>query len=147
MTITAHALVGGAIAAAIPNPALGFLLAVASHPILDIIPHWDEGWGWRDKPKVRLFAECIIDASVGFLLTYFLFGSVPLPYLLLSIFGSILFDVMEAPYLLLGMKGKPWCWFYKMQSRIQGKVRLPWGILTQVATVALFIFVLQTFTF
>lgn len=147
MTITAHALVGGAIAAAIPNPALGFTLAVASHPLLDIIPHWDEGWGWRDKGKVRLFAECMVDAVVGLVLTYLLFSNVPLPYLLLTILGSILLDVLEAPYLILNMKGKPWCWFYKMQSRIQGKVKLPWGILTQVATVAIFIFVLQTFTF
>jgi hypothetical protein len=33
-----------------------------------------------------------------------------------------------------------------MQSSIQGKVRLPWGILTQVATVALVILILNTFT-
>ncbi len=146
MTITAHALVGGAIAAAIPNPALGFTLAVASHPLLDMIPHWDEGWGWRKKGKIRLFAECCIDMALGVFLTYTLFSSVPLPYLFLTIFGSILFDLLEAPYLLLNWKFKPFCWFYQAQSKIQGKVRLPWGILTQVATVAVIIVALQVFT-
>lgn len=147
MTITAHALVGGAIAAAFPNPTLAFALAVASHPLLDMIPHWDEGWGWRNKGKIRLFAECSLDMIVGVGLTYYLFGSVPLPYLLLAILGSILFDLLEAPYLLLNWKFKPFCWFYQLQHNIQGKVKLPWGILTQVATVALIIFVLQVFTF
>jgi hypothetical protein len=146
MTITAHALVGGAIAAAIPNPMLGFSLALLSHPLLDIIPHWDEGWNWRKKGKIRLFAECFIDLSIGVLLTYLFFGSVPVWYLLLAIFGSILPDLLEAPYLFLGWRFRPFCWFYKMQSNIQGKVRLPWGILTQVATVALVIFILNTFT-
>src|SRR6188768_2052418 len=100
MTITAHALVGGAIAAAIPNPVIGFTLAVASHPLLDMIPHWDEGWGWRQKSKLKLFSQCLFDLALGVFLTYMLFGFVPLPYLLVTIFGSILFDVLEAPYLL-----------------------------------------------
>lgn len=146
MTITAHALVGGAIAAAVPNPILGFSLALLSHPLLDLVPHWDEGWGWRTKGKLRLFAECFLDLGVGLLLTYYLFGSVPLWYLLFAILGSILPDLLEAPYLLLGWKFKPFCWFYKMQHHLQGKVVLPWGILTQVLTVAMIIFVLHTFS-
>jgi membrane-bound metal-dependent hydrolase YbcI (DUF457 family) len=52
MTATAHALIGGAIAASIPNPALGLPLAAISHPLVDMIPHWDFGLGWRKKKKV-----------------------------------------------------------------------------------------------
>jgi len=45
MTLTAHALVGAALAASFSNPAIGIPLAVISHPILDMIPHWDFGRG------------------------------------------------------------------------------------------------------
>ncbi len=42
MTLTTHAVVGAAIAAAMPNhPVLGIVLAFASHFALDAIPHWD----------------------------------------------------------------------------------------------------------
>ncbi len=51
MTATAHAIVGGALAAAFPNPVIGISLSLLSHPLLDMIPHWDEGWGWRKKIK------------------------------------------------------------------------------------------------
>lgn len=145
MTITAHALVGGAIAASIPNPVLGITIATLSHPLLDMIPHWDEGWGWRLKSKPRFIAEASIDLALGVLLTYFIFGPFinNLWYLLAMIFASISWDVAEAPYLFLGWKFPPFSWVYKVQSKIQGKVRLPWGILTQVATVIAVVFLLQ----
>ena len=42
MTLTTHAVIGATIAASMPNyPVLGFILAFASHFILDAIPHWD----------------------------------------------------------------------------------------------------------
>ena len=55
MTATAHALIGGAIAAGIASQPLGIALALASHPLADLIPHWDFGWGWRKKSKPKLF--------------------------------------------------------------------------------------------
>lgn len=145
MTVTAHALVGGAIAAAIPNPVLGVTLAIASHPILDMIPHWDEGWNWRNKTKIRLFTEATTDLVIGLSLSYFLFGqNVNLIYFLACLFGAVFWDMMEAPYLLFGKKIKPFYWFYTTQSKIQGKLKLPWGILTQVATVMVVVLILGT---
>lgn len=42
MVLSTHAVAGAALAQLIPsNPALGFGLAVASHFLLDMIPHWD----------------------------------------------------------------------------------------------------------
>ena len=42
MTLTTHAIIGAAIAASMPNyPVVGFVLAFASHFVLDAIPHWD----------------------------------------------------------------------------------------------------------
>lgn len=136
MTATAHALVGGAIAASVSDPLIGISLSALSHPILDMIPHWDEGWGWRKKNKLRLFAECSIDLSLGVILTYIMFsGAVGLPYLLLCIFASVSWDILEAPYLILNWKFPLFEFFYKAQSKIQGKLALPWGIVTQVVTI------------
>lgn len=149
MTATAHALVGGALAAAFPNnPVLGISLALLSHPLLDMIPHWDEGWGWRKKDKLRLFAECSLDLSAGLIATFVLFGSgVNTWYLLACIGAAILWDVLEAPYLILNWQFPPFNFFYKLQSGMQGKAALPWGIVTQVVTVGLVIFLLDLFTF
>jgi hypothetical protein len=149
MTATAHALVGGALATAFPNnPVLGISLALLSHPLLDMIPHWDEGWGWRKKDKLRLFAECSIDLSAGIIATFVLFGAgVNVWYLLACIGAAILWDVLEAPYLILNWHFPPFNYFYKIQSKMQGKAALPWGIVTQVVTVGLVVLVLNKISF
>lgn len=41
MLLAPHALVGAAIAATVPNPILGLLLAFLSHFLLDRVPHWE----------------------------------------------------------------------------------------------------------
>ena len=147
MTATAHALVGGALAAASPHPVLGISLALLSHPLLDMIPHWDEGWGWRKKDKLRLFAECTIDLSAGIIATFVLFGAGVNPWYLIACIGAaVSWDVLEAPYLILNWKFPPFNFFYKIQSGIQGKAALPWGIVTQVITVGLVVLILNQLT-
>ena len=75
MTATAHALIGGAIAASTSeNPALGISLAAISHPLLDMIPHWDFGLGWRNKSKLRLFLQAFGDLLFGIIITFLIFG-------------------------------------------------------------------------
>ncbi len=141
MTATAHALVGGAIAASVPIPALGVTLAAASHPLLDMIPHWDFAIGWRKKNKFKLFAEASLDLIVGVTLTYLLFfkfeifGPVDLWYLLACIFFSLIWDFAQVPYWLLKWNFPPFSTFYKIQHEIQGKAKFPLGIFTQVGTV------------
>ncbi|MBI2012734.1 hypothetical protein HYS90_02270, partial [Candidatus Curtissbacteria bacterium] len=49
MTATAHALIGASIAAKITNPYLGIPLAIISHFVADLIPHWDAGTNHREK--------------------------------------------------------------------------------------------------
>lgn len=134
MTATAHALVGGAIAASITNPAIGIPLAFASHPVLDIIPHWDFGIGWRNKNKFTLFLESALDLLLGMVLAYFLFGRGIEPvYFLACIFASEVWDILMMPYMLF--RWKPFLFFYNIQHGIQNNIKLPWGILTQAATV------------
>ncbi len=41
MTLTTHAAIGAALGSCIGNPLLGFALALASHFLVDIIPHGD----------------------------------------------------------------------------------------------------------
>lgn len=136
MTATAHALVGGAIAASISDPTIGILLAIASHPLLDMVPHWDFGWGWRKKTKLKLFIEGSMDLALGYGLAYLFFGqNVNFWYFTACIIAAELFDLLEVPYWFLGWKFFPFGLLYKFQSKIQGKAMLPWGILTQVGVV------------
>ncbi len=150
MTLTAHAIVAGAIASAVPNPLLGVTISAASHPFLDLIPHWDEGWGWRKKTKLRLALEVGLDLLVGCVITYFLFVENPLfgikvnlVYLIASVLVSIGWDILEGPYLFWNWNFPPFSTMYKIQHSMQGKAKLPWGIVTQVVTVVLVLLVIQ----
>ncbi len=144
MTATAHALIGGAIAAGIPNQPLGVALAFASHPLADLIPHWDFGWGWRKKSKVKLFLEASADLVVGLILSYFIFGiNTNFGYFLACVFVSEVWDILESPYWLLNWKIPPFSWMYAIGHNIQGKAKLPWGIITQISTVIVLVLVLQ----
>src|SRR3989344_4502250 len=109
MTATAHALVGGAIAASTHDPILGFSLAVASHPLLDITPHWDAAWNWRAKSRILFFMEALADVCVGPLITYWFWN----------------------------WRFPPFSWSHRIQSQLQGKAKLPWGVVSQVVTVGL----------
>lgn len=144
MTATAHALIGGAIAASVPNPILGVSLAAISHPIADMIPHWDFGWGWKKKSKALLFIQSLSDLILGVVLTFLIFGRTTNPlYLLLCIFISESWDLLQAPYWLFNWKFFPFSTFYNFQHDINMKAKLPWGILTQAATVTGLVLVLR----
>lgn len=139
MTATAHALVGGAIAASISNPAIALPLASLSHPILDMIPHWDLGNGWRGKNKVTLFVESALDLVFGVALAFLIFGrNIDPVYFLACIFFSEIWDILMMPYLLFNWKFAPFSTAYEVQHKIQKHAKLsflPWGIITQAATV------------
>lgn len=136
MTATAHALIGGAIAAAFPDPRLGITLSAISHPIVDMIPHWDFGRGWKKKNKLLLFVESSADLIFGVIVTFLIFGNtVDRLYLLACIFISESWDLFQMPYLLLNWKFFPFSTFYEFGHQTNGKAKVPWGILTQVASV------------
>lgn len=136
MTATAHAIVGGAIAATIKDPYLGVFLSAASHPLLDMIPHWDAAWNWREKHKLRFFAEALFDLLVGLTVAFYLFASnTDLWYLALCVFASVVWDIMEVPFWFFKWHFPPFSWSHKLQSHLQGKAVLPWGIISQIITV------------
>ncbi|KKS64480.1 hypothetical protein A3A14_00535 [Candidatus Daviesbacteria bacterium RIFCSPLOWO2_01_FULL_43_38] len=144
MTATSHALVGGVIAATIPDPSIGLPLAAISHPLLDLIPHWDVGFNWRKTPKLKLFRDCVIDLTLGVTLAYILFGQeAPLLYFLGAIFVSEVWDLLEAPYWFLKWDFPPFSWIYEFGHRIQNKAKPPFGIITQIVVVTGIILVLK----
>ncbi|KKQ65801.1 MAG: hypothetical protein US86_C0008G0024 [Candidatus Daviesbacteria bacterium GW2011_GWA2_38_24] len=146
MTLTAHALVGAALAASFSNPAIGIPLAVISHPILDMIPHWDFGRGWRKKTKLRLVAESSIDLFIGCALSFLLFSQNVVPwYFWSAVFAAIFWDIATAPYLMWNWKFPPFNLLYQMQSKWQGRASLTWGIIYQVVTVFGVIWLLSSF--
>lgn len=137
MTATAHALVGAAFAASIPDPRLGLTLATLSHPIMDLIPHWDVANNWRQKTKLNFFLEASLDLGIGVILSYLLFGqNISLTYFLAAVFLAEAWDILEAPYWFLRWKFFPFGFIYKIQHNMQSRAKLPLGLITQVITVA-----------
>lgn len=144
MTATAHALAAGVIASSVSDPTLGLTLSFISHPILDLVPHWDFGNNWRHKAKSRLLVESVTDLIFGIGVTYLLFGQNLTPwYFWGAVLLSEVWDILEAPYWFLGWKFFPFAWIYGIQSRMQGRLKLPWGLFSQLAVVALFAWVLK----
>lgn len=144
MTATAHALVGGALAYSIQNPALGFTLSFLSHPVLDFIPHWDFGWGWRKKTKFKLFCQASADVTVGVLASYIIFGQFTnINYFFACILASLSWDLLEIPYWFFNWRFAPFSTIYNIQHHIQGKARLPWGVLNQIITVGVIVLILR----
>jgi len=146
MTATAHALVGGIVAAAtVQNPVLGVTICAVSHPILDMIPHWDFGLGWKKKNKALLFFQSAGDLIFGVFITFLLFGNTTDHlYLLLCILISESWDIFMMPYLLFNWKFFPFSFFYRFGHATNRQATLPWGIITQVASVGGFILAFRT---
>ena len=157
MTATAHALVAGAIARAVPNPYLAIPLAITSHFIMDAIPHWDIGADWRKRSKTVTGALAISETVLGITLAYFLFrGKVETPLLLSTIVASELPDWLEAPWYIFFARRtvdapkkhashaeRFFFWLYKTVNLRHAKAPLPWGIISQVIVVAAVLLVLR----
>lgn len=136
MTATAHALAGAVIAAKITNPYLAYPLALGSHFLMDIIPHWDTGTGHENKSRFKFFAESLLDLSVGFLLVLVLFGGHVNPiHLWTTVLIAQLPDWFTAPYLFLKIKIFPIFELYKLQSALNTRASFVYGIATQVIIV------------
>jgi hypothetical protein len=139
MTATGHALIGTVIAAKVGNPVIAIPIAIASHFLADAIPHWDTGYHRQQISKQRFFIKSVLDVILGFVLSYilifFVFPSTSLAYAFKLILMSQLPDWLTAPYLFLGLKSTPFCWFYKMQKTFDSSIGLPWGFINQAAVV------------
>jgi hypothetical protein len=157
MTATAHALVAGAIAAHFTNPAAAATIAIATHFVMDSIPHWDFGTEWRSRPKQQTGTFAIAETLFGISLALWLFhSSVAFPLLLTTIVASLLPDWLEAPWYIFfartdihgpskkaGMLEKISYAFYKLPNVFHTRATRTFGLLTQVVTVGFFLIILK----
>lgn len=146
MTATGHAIIGTVIAAKVGNPAMAVPIALASHVVADLIPHWDEGVNEK-KTKNTIAAQAVIDVIAGFVISYllivFLFPQTDLIYAFIIIIVSQGFDWLTAPYYLFGVK--EFKVFYKFQKLFDNGVKAPWGIINQIAVLILLIILAKVF--
>lgn len=144
MTALSHAIIGAAIALKIKNPAIAGSVAFGTHFICDAIPHWDLGTNWRLRPKIVTGTLAICETLFSIVVVFWLFlrlvGSPAL--LLLTMSLSLLPDWLEVPYYItMPHSPKIFYYVYKVQSYIHSRLEAPWGILTQIVVVGLFLLV------
>jgi hypothetical protein len=138
MLETPHVAIGAAIATAIPNPLISIPLAFTSHFLLDMAPHWNPHLNTETKKFGHLTNKTYliigIDLVSAIVLTGLLFrGNMNVLY---CSFASVLPDLVEAPYYILGYKNKYLEVWRKFQKSIQTDANVFWGLLTQVVTLA-----------
>ena len=115
MLETPHVAFGAVIAKAIPNPLISVPLALASHFLLDVTPHWNPHLNTEIKKYGKLTNNTLLviglDLASSVLLTgFFLKSSLPDSTLFLNILlcsvASVLPDAVEGPYFIFGWKNK-----------------------------------------
>ena len=153
----AHTLVAGAIASKVGNPILAPTLSLASHFVLDSIPHWDFGTNWKQRSKTVTGMFAVADTLFGFALAWIFFAPTSHPdILLLSIVFSLLPDWFEAPWYIFFVKKehtKPtkrasilerfFYGVYKTTNKFHAKATFPMGVVSQIAIVTFFLLMLQ----
>ncbi len=144
MLETPHVIVGAAIATRVANPALALPLALASHFLLEKVPHWNphlntetEKFG---KPTRKSTAIVIVDATLAIASLLFIASRV-LPdtgHALTILFAggfATLPDLVEGPYFFLGMRNKFIKRWILFQKSIQEDTSFFPGVATQLATI------------
>ncbi|MDP2632675.1 MAG: hypothetical protein Q8P25_03055 [Candidatus Curtissbacteria bacterium] len=141
MTATAHALIGASIAVKVANPLLGIPLAIISHFVADMIPHWDAGTNHKKKTKLRLTTEATFDVLLGFALVILLFRNTVEPiYLFSMVIAAQLPDWLKTPSDIFGFHIPPFSWFDWLSHKTQWRLQLPWGLVTQIVVVGIVLF-------
>lgn len=142
MTATAHALIGASIAAKIANPYLGIPLAIVSHFAADLIPHWDLSTNHRQKSPTRLKIEATFDVLLGFALVFLIFRNLVNPvYLWSMVIAAQSPDWLKAPSDMFGLRVPPFSWMEWLGHRLQSRMQLPWGLVTQIVVVGIILFI------
>jgi len=140
VTATAHALIGASLAVKIANPYLGIPLAILSHFVADLIPHWDAGTNHKQKSLTKLKIEAAFDVILGFSLVFLIFRNFATAnpiYLASMVIAAQLPDWLEAPSWMFGFKVPPFSWLDWLGHKLQSRLALPWGLVTQIVVVGL----------
>lgn len=149
MLETPHVIVAAAIAAKVGRPELALPLALASHFVLDMIPHWNphinqevDKTGSVSKKSTIIIA---IDSTIAlFSGSFIAYQALPNYSLTLTILGACLFSVLpdlaEAPYFFLKMKSKIMSRWISSHRHLQSEAPVFWGLLTQIVIIGATLF-------
>ena len=137
MLVSPHITAGVALGAAIGNPFIVVPLAIASHFVLDTVPHWQETLA-PYHPTKKTFIRIPIDLAIGALIIWLALIVRPehaAGILLGALFASAAdldVIVITHPHLKKGLLHKYWGW----HCAIQRETSSLWGIVPQVAVIA-----------
>ncbi len=144
MLETPHVIVGAALAVKIHNPLAAIPLALLSHFILDMTPHWNphlntetRKYGYITKSSTAFVAA---DSSLALLSGLWIASSQANNInhgiaIVFASFVSVLPDIIEAPYYFLNIKSKAMEKWIKFQKSIQSNASTIIGLPTQIATI------------
>ncbi|MDO8503416.1 MAG: hypothetical protein Q7S60_01870 [bacterium] len=136
-----HTIVGAALAAKIGNPALALPLALASHFVLDMLPHWNPHLRTekrtlgdiRPKTKRIVMIDVVVSIVVGVAIaTTVLPDTKHFIVVLLGAFLAVLPDVLEGPYFFFNQRNKVVSRLLDFQKSLQFDVSFLPGVLTQI---------------
>lgn len=168
MILTSHAIIGVAVASAFPtHPIVAFSAALASHYIVDAIPHWEYDLLSSKKDKnnplnnditigkdffsdsKKVSADILTGIFVSFLFFYFLgFDSVSLLILIAGIVGGTAPDILQFAY--FRFRREPfkslYLFHYFVHSRTEElKKRFIVGIFLNILTVVSIVLLVKYF--
>lgn len=144
MLETPHVAVGAAIATKIGNPALALPLALASHFVLDKIPHWNPHTytetETNGKPENKSTILAAGDVVIALTLGLFI-ASRALPHtnqailIIIASFVSVLPDLVKFPFYYLNRRKGLLRKWVDFERSLQVETSLIPGIFTQLAIV------------
>jgi len=158
LTLTTHAIVGGAIVSLMPvHPLLGVCMAFASHFLLDAIPHWDYPIRSASmNPEIAgsmkydraLFADMVTigaDALLGIVLALILFATQRIIILvLLGACAGILPDALQFAYMRFPRQPLAFLQRFHQWSHTSHKLSNPLlGVLSQSTFVVAFVMIVR----
>jgi hypothetical protein len=144
MLETPHVIVGAAIATKVVSPALAIPLALASHFVLEKVPHWNPHLNTEKKKfgkvtprstKIVLVDIVASTAAALFLASRALPDSGHALTILACGFVAALPDIIEGPYFFLNSKSKFIEKWVAFQKSLQVDVSLLPGLATQALTI------------
>lgn len=149
MTLTAHAAIGAVIGEAVGNPLLGFVIAIAVHFLIDIIPHGDNflsnNYRILKRHRRQAVAYVTTDAICAILFVLFIVNVRDVALIRsisLGIVGSVLPDLLVGLYDITKVKYLRWFFnlhftFHDLIIKKRGDVPLRYSLIVQAALVLL----------
>lgn len=151
MLITPHTLVAAALVKLFPHPAIAIPTAVFSHFLLDFfVLHWNPHIYTEFKKKGAISRNSMmviwIDAFLAISFCFLILFRFWPDWSTIGLYGAGIFfgtlpDTVEIPYFFFGYKGKLLKAYVDFEHTNQKNGSFFWGMLTQIITVAVSLFI------